>query len=240
MGTMRLMVSFGAGLIGILYLVLPINSLVTGKVEIRPTSLSIDEAESEGFPERWYLEVTNGYVVFSEGDIQWEDEHAEERELRRLTVPVVSERLLQDWKASSEQDGLLDASQFRVLASFNREQVARLWPGVLDLLQNGQPLDVAPAKLALTGDSEPAKFMVYKPYDFKQHTKNFDWEKVRWLRFERHFYSPARIVKNLLIGSVLVCIGIVVFRYHRRRPDDVADVVLDWSAIPDLHDIDLD
>jgi hypothetical protein len=240
MGTMRLAVAFGAGFVGILYLLLAITPLASGQIEVRPTPLSIDMAEADGFPEPWYLEITGGYIVFSEGDVQWEDEDAEERELRRLTVPVVSAALLEDWNVSAEEGDSLDASQFRLLASFNGEQVARLWPEVMDLIEDDQSLEVPPVRMALVGDTEPAKFMVYKPYEFEEHTKNFDWEKVRWLRFERHFQSPGRFVKNLLVGIGLLLIAVAVFRHHRRRPDDVATDVFDWSAVPDELDIDLD
>jgi hypothetical protein len=102
--------------------------------------------------------------------------------------------------------------------------------------------------MVLTGDTEPAQYMFYKPYAIKERTRNFDWEQVRWLRFERHFQSAGRFAKNLAIGFALLILSLAVFTYHRSRPDDVSRDVIDWSAIPDggddaaadVGDIDID
>jgi hypothetical protein len=86
--------------------------------------------------------------------------------------------------------------------------------------------------MVLKGDTEPAKYMLYKPYDIERRVENFDWEQARWLRFERHFHSVGRTTKNTAIGLVLIAISVAVFRHHRRVPDDVSKNVFDWSALP--------
>jgi hypothetical protein len=247
LGTTRLAVAFGAGLIALLHLALAINPLVMGMIEVWPTSLSIDTAESEGFPEPWYLEVTDGYIVFAKAEVHLKNEDSDPPELFRLTVPVVSASRLEQWQASIEQGEPPDASQLRLLASFNAEQVAELWPDVVARIESSQPLDLPPVQMTLKGDTELAKHMVFKPYDIKDGTENLDWEQMRWLRFERHFHSPGRFLKNLVIGVVLLAVAFAAFKYHRSRPDDVAKNVLDWSAVPgivdaapDPGDIDLD
>ena len=247
MGTTRLAVAFGAGLIGLLYLLMAFNALVMGMIEVWPTELNIDTAESEGFPEPWYLEVTDGYIVFSVAEVHLKNEDSNPPELFRLTVPVLSASLLEQWQASIEQSEPPDASQLRLLASFNAEQVAELWPEVLDRIESGQPLDIPSVQMTLTGDTELAKHMVYTPYDIKDGTENLDWEQMRWLRFERHFHSLGGFLKNLVIGVVLLAVAVLMFKYHWRRPDDVAKNVLDWSAVPgivdaapDPGDIDID
>jgi len=247
MGTTRLAVAFGAGLIGLLYLLMAGNALVMGQIEVWPTELSIDTAESEGFPEPWYLEVTDGYVVFSVAEIHLEDDDAEQPELFRLTLPVVSASLLEKWQASIDQGEPPDAAPLRLLASFDAEQVSELWPEVIDRIESGHPLDIPPAQIALTGDTIVAKHMVYRPYDIKEATENFDWDLMRWLRFERHFHSVGWFVKNLAVALVLLAVAVLMFRYHWSRPDDVSKNVFDWSAIPhggsdapEVDDVDID
>ena len=247
MGTIRLAFAFGAVLLGVLYLALAVGPLATGAIEWRPTSLSIDTAQSEGFPESWYLEVTDGWIVLSLADLKLKGGDGEKPELWRLTVPVVNESLWAQWQTSIEQGDKLDASGCLLLASFQAEQVMRLWPEVVERVANGQPLDLPPVKMTLVGDTELVEHMVFRPYDFIDRTADFDPKKARWLRFERHFDSPGRCVKNLAIGIGLLLVGLAAFRYHFSRPDDVSQDVVDWSALPDvggdagdLGDIDLD
>jgi hypothetical protein len=244
---MRLAFAFGSGLIGILYLALAITPMATGKIEIRPTVVSIDKAESEGFPEARYLNVTGGYVVFSQADLKMEGREGQSRELDRLTAPVVSESLLKQWQTALEQGQPLDASRLRLLVSFNAEQVARLWPELKKRVEAGTAPARPPVRMDVVGETIPAEYMVYKPHELQGRSKDFDLKQIRWLRHERHFNSLGRFLKNLAIGLGLIGLSIAAFWYHRMVPDDVSTDVFDWSALPGagddtagIDDIDLD
>jgi hypothetical protein len=148
--------------------------------------------------------------------------------------------VLEKWRTNEEQDEKLDASQFRLLASFDAEQVGRLWPELKACVKDEQPVDKAPVQMTLTGDTEPGEHILHKPHQFEQQTIGLDWEQLRLMRFERHFHSLGRLLKDILVGIVLLTIAIIVFKIHRRLPDDVATDVFDWSAIPEDLDIDID
>lgn len=248
MGTGRLVWAFGAFLAGVLYLALTVTSVLSGKFELRPTSLSVDAPQADGLPaDSWYLKVTDGFLVFSQAEILLEDEDAARPELKRLTIPVVSESLLAQWEVSAERGELLDALRCWLLVSFEAEHVARLWPELVEQVANGESLEQSPVKMTLVGETIPALHMVYRPHEFKERTKNFILENARWMRFERHFDSVGRLVRRLAVGTALLFIGVALFKRHRRLPDDVSRNVFDWSAVPgasdsapDPGDVDLD
>lgn len=233
MATGRLVWAFGTGLMGVLYLALVVTSVANGTFELRPTSLSVDAAQAEGLPaDSQYLKVTDGLLVFSQAEILLEDDDAARPELKRLTVPVVSEALSAQWETSVAQGELLDAFRCWLLVSFEAEQVARLWPEVVEQVANGEPIEQPPVKMTLVGETIPVRHMVYQPHKFMERTKNFIPENARWMRFERHFNSLGRLVRRLCIGIALLLISVALFKRHRRLPDDVSRNVFDWSAVP--------
>lgn len=244
MGTMRLMVVFGGGLIGIMFLVLAGAPLFSGQVEIGPTTVSIDAIETEGFPEAQYLKVTDAQLLFAAPYLKMSGGKNDPKELSRLTVPAVSKTELRKWEAALAKDEKVDASQFRLFVSFEGKQVAKLWPELKKRAEAGESLDKEPLTMELVGDTELAKNMVFKPYDITDRMKNYDQDQTRWLRYKRHFWSLGRVVKNAAIGVILLLIAVAMFRYHRTVPDDVNPDILDWSAIPEFGggdaDVDVD
>ena len=199
MGSMRLAAVFGFGLVGVFYLIVALTPLINGTLELKPTGLDIDTIESEGFPEAEYLEILDGHIVFDQASLHFRG--LDDSEFARLTAPVVSESLLSAWQESADQGAPPDATRCRLLVSFEADQVAELWPELDENVREGKPLDLPPLQMVLTGETIPAKHMVIKPYDFVERTTGFDWDQARWLRYERHFNSAGRFVKNLLIGN---------------------------------------
>lgn len=220
MSAIRLAIGIGAGMMGILYMTVALVPLLTGTIELNPTSLSIDSAESEGFPEVDYLEVTGGYMVFADADVRLEDDDAKPPVLSRLTVAVVSESLLAQWQADTEHDELPYAAQCRLLVSFEADQVAQRWPELLDQITNGDFEALPPVKMTLTGETIPADLMVFKPIGFESQVGKFNWEQARWLRFERHFNSAGRAVKNIAIGIAWLLLSLTAFKINRSHNVD--------------------
>jgi len=238
MGTTRLAFAFGTGLIGILYLILGLTPVVTRTIEIKPTSLSIETVESDGFPEAEYLEITGGYLVFSEADVRLEDDDAEPPVLARLTLPVISESQLSDWKADTKNEELPDASRCRLLVSFEADQVIERWPDLAVQIARSDFETLPPVQMTVKGESTLVEYMVFDPWGFTRQVFNFNEDHARWIRHDRHFNSAGRAAKNILIAVGLLVLSGFTFRSHFRRPDDVAQDVLDWSGIPDVADKD--
>lgn len=214
----RLAIGFCAGLMGVFYLTLALVPLLTGTIELKPTSLSIDAVESEGFPEANYLIVTDGYIVFADADVRLEDDDATPPVIARLTVPVISESLLAEWQADTDHGELPDASRCRLLASFEGEQVAQRWPELAEQIANGDFEELPPVAMTLTGDTVPVDQIVFTPWGLYKQVSHFDQEQARWLRFERHFNSLERAVKNLAIGIGLLLLSLAAFRRTRATP----------------------
>lgn len=236
MGTTRLAVGFGAGFIGILYLTVALTPLASGKITIWPAPWSLDSPGPAEFPESQYLEATDGYVVFQQSHVHMEKAKDSPPTLKRLTTPIIGSALLKKWQADTANDELPDATKLRLLASFEPEQVARLWPEVIERVSSGQPLDLPPVQMTLTGETVLGKHIVFKPYDIQEQTVSMDWDSVRLLKFEDHFNSPGRFLKNLLIGLALLLLSLQIFGFHRRRPDAAARKSFDWSSIPRIQE----
>ena len=87
-GTFRLFVAFGAGLVGVVFLVLALPPLATGRIEIEATATDIDTIEREGFPQATFLDVQDGNVVFPHARV-WLSRSSDGRQLFQVAAPVV-------------------------------------------------------------------------------------------------------------------------------------------------------
>jgi hypothetical protein len=215
--TFRLMVVFGSVLPGVLFLCLAITPLVTGRIEVRATAIDIEEIEQVGFPQADHLEIENGNLVFRDAQL-WLSGRGNRRKLLKLTAPVVSDAQLKAWQADRGPGVPLDLSRLRVVAAFSGEQVAVLWPEVLQRALAEEPLDLQPVKMNLIGDTVVAKGQLSLPTFPNRRYVDLDWKKVRHLRHGAHHHSLGRFSKNLLIGLALIGLSYLVFRYHRRHP----------------------
>jgi len=231
-GTRRLVVAFGAALVGIAFLALALTPLVTGRIELDPTGTDIDRIEDEGFPDAAFLEVRGGNVVFEHADA-WLSGPAGEKRLFQLTAPVVSDALLVNWKHSRAAGNPLDLSRLRLVAVFTGDQVATLWPEVRRKAEAGEALDVEPAKLRLVGETVVAKGQLGLPDFPARRAENLHWEKVRRLRYRVHHDSLGRLLRNLALAAVLLAIAFLTFLYHRRHPTRPSPGGLDITPLFD-------
>lgn len=252
MGTTRLAAALVAGFIALAYLAVWIVPLVTGGIEISATELSIDRIEAEGFPHAAYLRVTGGYLVFTEGDPDvWNRPGNEEvseapGELLSLTVPVVSKSQWNAWQASLRQGDPIDASRLRLAVRFRGEQVARHWPELKRQAEAGEELDLPPAQMTVTGETEPMKFLLSDPLQSRPQKGTLDLQQMRGLRFEKHHHSLGNAAKGLAIGLGLLALSIAILRYHRRHPTPPPGATLNVETLEPLigpgaaADVDLD
>ncbi|MCF6285146.1 MAG: hypothetical protein L3K26_08145 [Candidatus Hydrogenedentes bacterium] len=209
MGCLRLPVALGSIFFGFSYLVVAVVFLFSGRIENRPTTLSVESAEKDGFPERAYLRVTGGYVVLSEAEIALKFDKSE---LLYITAPVVSESLWEAWKVSTEKGETLDAGPVRLFVAFDTKQAALLWPEAKKRALAGDPLGLPTVKMDVVGETQRAEDTVFKPNDFKGPTTNLDWEPVRVLKFKRHFNSLGTVAKNFGIAlGLFVLAGAALF-----------------------------
>jgi hypothetical protein len=218
--SVRAAVIFGAGFVGIIYAVIVVTYLASGQVETEATPLTIESIETDGYPDARHLKVTGGYVAFSLAHVKLDKGDDGEAILFRVTAPVVSESIWLEWKERIDQDGPIDASRVRLLASFDNDQMSRRWPELKAKAESGQPLAGPPAQMELAGDTEPAKYMVFKARDFEDRTENFDEDRARSLTFERRAIGPGMIVKNSAVAFGLFVLAFCVFRVKppaRRR-----------------------
>ncbi len=238
MGTARLMVAFLVGLIALAYLAVWVVPLVNGQIEISATEVTIDRIEAGGFPDASYLKVTGGYLVFAEGDANV----STSGKLRNLTVPVLSKSQWDAWQAQRGRDEPIDASRLRLAVYFRGEQVAQLWPKLKEQAEAGKDLDLPPIQMALTGETEPMKFLLTSPMRSRPKKDTLDLKQMRGLRFEKHHHSLGNLVKGLGIGLGLLMLSIGIIIYHRKHPTRGPRATLNVEMIEDLigPDIDLD
>jgi len=227
-GTIRLVIVGLSGFLGVVYLILWISPLATGKLEIWPTEISIDQIETKGFPEAEYLTVTDAYIGFSEADIQGKNRGTE---ISYLTVPVVSRSLLEKWNVQKKHKKFIDASRFRLFVVFSGEQVTRLWPNAKFLLDEKDSRKQAPEKMAVTGDTGPSKNWLFKPMGSDFPKKNLDWEKVRFLKYEKHLHGLGRNIKNFVFAAILLALSLFVLKLHFKKrggpiPDGIPDPII--------------
>jgi hypothetical protein len=242
-GTIRLAIVGLSGFLGFIYLISWISPLSAGQIEIWPTEISIDQIENSGFPEAGHLTVKDAYILFSEADIRVKNRGTE---ISYLSVPAVSRSLLEKWEAQKKQKKFIDASRFRLFVVFSGEQAARLWPSA-ELLNEKDRRKQTPVKMDLTGDTEPSKYWSFRPMKSNFPKKNLDWEKVRVLRFERHFHSLGRSIKDFAISVGLLALSVFVLKLHlKRRREPITpgtpDLIIthDDSLSNDDADLDID
>ena len=227
-GTIRLAIIGLSGFFGVVYLILWISPLVTGKIEIRPTEISIDQIETNGFPDAEHLTVKDAYPVFSEANIQVKNKGTE---ISYVTVPVVSRSLFEKWNAQKEHKEPIDASRFRLFAVFNSEQVTHFWPDAKLLADNKESQKQASAPITITGDTGPAAYWFYKPMKSGFPKKNLDWKKVRCLKLEEHVHSLGRNVKHFIYAGLFLALSLFVISLHLKKrhgpiPDGTPDPLI--------------
>jgi hypothetical protein len=229
------------GFIALAYLSAWVVPLVTGRIEITATEVSIDRIEAEGFPDASYLKVTGGYLIVSEGDADVRLHH-EQGELHDLTVPVVSKSQWDEWQTQLQRDEPIDASRLRLAVKFRGEQVAQLWPELKQLAENGSDLDLPPIQMTLIGETEPMKFLLSDPLQSRPRKDSLDLEAIRGMRFEKHYHSLGNLVKGLVIALGLLTFSIAVLVYHRKHPTRAPRPTLNIETLEDMvgPDIDLD
>lgn len=227
-GTIRYFLAFGLGLVGVLFLMLGILPLATGRVASSATTVDLASAEEEGFPDAEFLEVTNGNVVFAHARV-WISERDGSKRLFQLTAPVVSDAQLAAWERSLAGGEPLDLSGLRLVAVFTGEQVASLWPQLVPKALSETPLDLPPARLSLTGDTTVAKGQLSLPLFSAVESTGLDWSQARRLRYGRHEGSPWNVLKHFAVAAVLLALSFLVFRHQRRHPT---------APPPAIHDVD--
>lgn len=248
MGTGRLMTAFAAGFVALAYLAVWVVPLVTGRIEITATEVSIEQIEAQGFPDASYLKVTGGYLIFAEGDADVRDLHDNHRaskkqgELRSLTVPVVSKSQWDEWRKDLRREEPIDASRLRLAVYFRGEQVARLWPKLKQQAEAGNDLDLPPSQMTLTGETEPMKFLLSEPLRSRSRKDSLKLQQMRGLRFDKHHNSLGNLAKGLAIGLALLAFSIIVLAYHRKRPGRPPRPTLNIETLENLMgpDINLD
>ena len=223
-GTLRFFVAFGAGLVGVVFLVLALTPLATGRIEIEATATDIDTIEREGFPQATFLEVKDGNIVFAHARV-WLSRRGGGRRLFQLAAPVVSDTQLEAWERGRDAGEPLDLSGLRLVAVFDGDQVAALWPE--------EPLDVQSAQMPLIGETVTAKGQISLPTFPSRRAMNLDWAHARRLRHGVHHDSVGRLLKNLAIAVTLLMISFLTFRYHRRHPTRSPPGGLDLTPVFD-------
>jgi hypothetical protein len=231
-GTLRLFFAFGAGIIGIFYLIMFVVPLASGHLEFRATATDMVTIERDGFPAADYLSVEGGNIVFSHARA-WVSGNGEDRHLFQLTAPVVSDEQLVAWSAGVPVREPLDLSGLRLVVVFTGEQVKELWPEVYREAVVEAPLPNIPAKMLLTGDTEIAKGQISLPTFSSTRSRNLDWSNVRRLRYGVHDFGPLKLLKNLAIAVALLAISFFTFRYHRRHPTKPSPSGLDMTPALD-------
>lgn len=226
------------GIIGLFYLEISALALILGKVEIQATPVSIESIEQDGYPDSWYLNITDGYILFSISDVVLEDDGGT---LKRMMSPVVSESQWNKLKGQWESGTAIDGTNVALLVSFTGEQVGRLWPDVKEQAEAGDGITVTPIKMNLIGDTEEATSMVHLPFDLQSSMDNFELEQAREMRFERHFNNPLSVIKNGIIAVLLLVFAYVILtnfgEKSKKQTSDLAGVV---GTIEMLKDDDSD
>jgi hypothetical protein len=213
--SLRLLVGIFSAFFGVLFLVVVAVILFTGRLELRPTSLTIESAEDEGFPDAEFIRVIGGHIVFSEAEI---DLSFNEDELLYVTAPVVSDSLRKEWQATGADGERLDASRLRLMVTFDGERFRKLWPEEASRILGGEPHELTTVQMDVQGESELSKFMTFKPSDFDSRTDGFDWEQARAVTHGRHFNGPGTIVKYVVYAAGLFVFALVVIMYGAPAP----------------------
>ena len=213
-GTIRLVIIGLSTFFGIVYFVLFISPIVTGRMEIMPTEISIEQIETKGFPDAEYLTIKDAYPVFSEADIQVKNKGTE---INFLIVPVVSSFLLEKWEVEKKHTKPIDASRFRLFVIFNGEQVARLWPNANFFDDEDKNRKQWAEGMVITGDTGPARSWIFRPMESNFPKKNLDWGKVRFLKFQKHAHGLWQTIKHFLYATILLILSLYVLKFHLKK-----------------------
>ncbi len=214
-GTIRLLIFFVSGFIGIAYSVTWLTDIISGKIEISPTTVSIETLESDGFPQAAYLTVENGCLIFPEANIATRNK---DTAASYLAVPVVSKTLQKTWQESVASGKPLDASRFRLFAVFTGEQARKIWPQGHPEPGEAGEWQQSCTPLNLTGETgKSSNAPISEPMDSHIRKTALNWNTVRYLRVNRHWYSLGHSIKYFCYAFILLSISWFTARFHIKN-----------------------
>ncbi len=241
MGTIRLAVGFLSGLVGILYSIVFFVPLFKGEIEVSPTTVSIDQLESEETPDACWLKVTDGYLVFSEAEATVHGNRSDgSGKIGFLSVPVMSKSLWEKWKAGVEDGKPVDLSTLRLVLVLGGYQVQQLWPEIERQIITEEEITPTAEQMTLIGEAIPKGSFYPKPFSDNrpQSAENLNWDEIVFLRFEKDHCSLVSRLKDLAIGIGLVLLSVAVFTYNRRHPVRPPKPTLNVEVLESLVDVD--
>ncbi len=215
-GTIRLLIIFISGFIGMAFLVIWLTEIVSGKIELSPTTVSIETIEADGFPRAAYLNVEDVCPIFPEASIA---NRNKDTASSYLAVPMVSHTLQKIWLESVATGKPLDASRFRLFAVFTGEQAQKMWP-------QGHPEPGEPGEwqqscesISITGETGKSTYaFISKPMDSHIIKTGLNWSTVRYLKVNKHWYSLWHSINYFCYAFVLLSISGLTARFHIRNP----------------------
>lgn len=211
LGVARIMISLGSGFVALIYLIIAVLLHGPELTELKPTLLSIEIAENEGFPDRAFFEVTGGNVVFSAAQFAL----AENKDnFRTITVPVISDALWSAWQADKASGKALNAGSVKLLVDFDGEDLANLWSGAKAKADHS--FDLFTLKMDVTGRSEAMQETWVDRKQLAYFTETIDWNQLYVLDFKRHDRAVWNFAKKF--GTALGLAGISAFVLLYRRP----------------------
>ena len=224
--TIRLLFICITALIGIAYLVVWLTPVLSGKIEIRPTAMTIEQIESHGFPQACYLTVTDGFPVFAEASMEEENR---EKNLSYLAVPVVSRTTWKKWQLNRQNKEPLDASPFRLFAVFTGTEAGKFWPGSTSLQDMEKAWQQSGQAMTLTGETGKARHVfITKPMDSSPVKQRIDWNRVRYLKVNKQVNSLKRSIQLFCYALFWLTLSGLSLKCHIRDTSmaDTADLGL--------------
>ena len=86
----------------------------------------------------------------------------------------------------------------------------------------------------MTGESGPAKWSLYKkPMESQVAKKNINWERVRYLKYEKHTYSLGRSIRHFTYAVILLVLSVFVLMRHMKRHAPIPDGTPDYLGVYD-------
>lgn len=202
------------GFLGIVYFTIWIIPVINRQITLNPTTISIEQIETHGFPKKDYLTITDGHFVFSEAGIVERNRNAD---TSYLAVPIVSRTLQKKWQQSIQNHQPIDASSFRLFVIFTGKQTQQFWPENASLQDMQDSWQHKSKTIAITGETGKSRdAVIRKPMDSPVAKKNLNWDDVYYLKLNKHTYSLKRSVKHFSYAFILLSLSILTLRYHLR------------------------